>query len=150
MILTIIFASILLLGIIGQIVHVVVDNHTHKYTPEWLDITCIILIVVGIISNIITLSLVFLNLGSKNIYYEQAVYEKEVLEYRLDQIEQGNSVTGNELVYNDVVEFNNELRSTKKWANNPWTSWFNNDLIADNIDYIEIPNMITSCIGGEN
>lgn len=149
MILTILFASILILGIIGHIVHVVVDNHTSTCTPGWFDFTCSILIGAGILFNIFTLGFVFFNLGSKSIYYEQAVYAKEVLEYRLEQIEQGNSVTGNELVYNDVVEFNNELRSVKKWANNPWISWFNNDLIADNIDYIEIPNMITSS-GGNN
>lgn len=149
MILTILAASILLLGVIGQIVHLVVDKYTYTYTPEWFDTTCVVLIVVGIAFNVLTLAAVLFNLGGKNIQYEKAVYEKEVLEYRLDQIEQGNSVTGNELVYNDVVEFNNDLRSTKRWANNPWTSWFNNDLIADNIDYIEIPNMTTNS-GGEN
>ena len=150
MILTILFASILLLGVIGQIVHVVVDNYTYTCTPEWFDFTCFILIIVGTLLNVFTLGTVLFNLGSKNINYEKTAYEKEVLEYRLDQIEQGNSVTGNELVYNDVVEFNNDLRSIKKWSNNPWTSWFNNDLIADNIDYIEIPNMTTNGGGGEN
>lgn len=148
MILTILFASILILGIIGQIVHVVVDKHTYTCTPEWFDFTCFILIVGGILLNIFTLTFVCFNLGSKSIDYEQAVYEKEVLEYRLEQIEQGNSVTGNELFYNDVVEFNNDLRSIKRWANNPWTSWFNNDLIADNIDYIEIPDLNSG--GGDN
>lgn len=149
MILTILFASILILGIIGQIVRVIVDKYTCTCTPEWFDFTCFSLIIAGILLNIFTLGFMFFNLGNRSIDYEQAVYEKEVLEYRLDQIKQGNSVTGNELVYNDVVEFNNELRSIKKWANNPWTSWFNNDLIADNIDYIEIPNMTTNS-GGEN
>ena len=141
MILTIIFAAILLLGIIGQIVHVVVDENTNTCTPEWFDFTCFSLIILGIILNVSSLLFIFINLGSKDIDYEKTVYEKQVLEYRLEQVEQGNSVTGNELVYNDVVEFNNKLRNTKKWANNPWTSWFNNDLIADNIDYIEIPNL---------
>lgn len=141
MILTIIFAAILLLGIIGQIVHILVDNHTNTCTPEWFDVTCFSLIILGVILNVCSLVMVFINLGSRQLDYEEAVYEKQVLEYRLEQVEQGNSVTGNELVYNDIVEFNNNLRETKKWANNPWTSWYNNNLIADNIDYIEIPNL---------
>ena len=148
MILTIIFAAILLLGIIGQIVHVVVDNYTCTYTPDWFNITCFSLIILGIILNVCSLPGIFITLGSKDINYEKTVYEKQVLEYRLEQVEQGVNVTGNELVYNDVVEFNNHLRSIKKWANNPWTNWFNNDLIADNIDYIEIPNLNSG--GGVN
>jgi hypothetical protein len=58
-----------------------------------------------------------------------------MLEYRIEHIEE--NITGNEMLYNDIVEFNNELRSTKKWANNPWTNWFYNQDIAT-IDYIEI------------
>jgi hypothetical protein len=49
------------------------------------------------------------------------------------------NITGNEMLYNDIVAFNNELRNVKKWANNPWTNWFNNQDIAS-IDYIELNN----------
>lgn len=70
-----------------------------------------------------------------DINYQNKLYEKEVLEYRIEHIEK--NTTGNELLYNDITEFNNELRSTKKWANNPWTNWFYNQDIAA-IDYIEI------------
>ena len=48
-----------------------------------------------------------------------------------------DNIVGNEMLYNDVVEFNNELRRIKKWANSPWVSWFYNQKIAS-IDYIEI------------
>lgn len=47
----------------------------------------------------------------KEINYQNALYEKEVLEYRIENMEE--DVTGNEMLYNDIVEFNNELRSTK-------------------------------------
>jgi hypothetical protein len=47
------------------------------------------------------------------------------------------NITGNEMLYNDIVEFNNKLRAEKKWAFNPWTDWFNNKDIAS-IDYIEL------------
>ena len=70
--------------------------------------------------------------------YQKAVYQKEVLEYRLENANE--NIVGNELLYNDIVEFNNDLTSVKKWSANPWTSWFNNAKIAT-INYIEIPGL---------
>lgn len=69
-----------------------------------------------------------------DINYQNKLHEKEMLEYRIEHIEE--NITGNEMLYNDIVEFNNELRSTKKWANSPWTNWLYNKDIAS-IDYIE-------------
>jgi L-cystine uptake protein TcyP (sodium:dicarboxylate symporter family) len=73
---------------------------------------------------------------NEDIEYQNAYYHKATLEYRLENIEKNN--VGNEHLYNDIVEFNNSLRFTKKWANNPWTNWFNNQRISE-LDYIEIP-----------
>ena len=70
--------------------------------------------------------------------YQKTMYQKEVLEYRLQN--QDENIVGNELLYNDIVEFNNNLRDVKKWSANPWTSWFNNAKIAT-INYIEIPGL---------
>lgn len=71
---------------------------------------------------------------NKEVDYQNAIYEKEVLEYRIENME--SDITGNEMLYNDIVEFNNGLRSAKKWANNSWTNWFYNKDIAT-IDYVE-------------
>lgn len=70
-----------------------------------------------------------------DINYQNKLHEREMLEYRIEHIEE--NITGNEMLYNDIAEFNNDLRSTKKWANSPWTNWFYNQDIAT-IDYIEI------------
>lgn len=70
-----------------------------------------------------------------DIYYQNKLHEREMLEYRIECVEE--NITGNEMLYNDIVEFNNELRSVKKWANSPWTNWFYNQDIAT-IDYIEL------------
>ena len=76
-------------------------------------------------------------IGAEN-NYQKTMYQKEVLEYRLQN--QDENIVGNELLYNDIVEFNNNLRDVKKWSANPWTSWFNNAKIAT-INYIEIPGL---------
>ena len=86
------------------------------------------------------LALIFVSVGiinnkvNEDIDYQNALHEKEVIEYRIDNME--DNIVGNDMLYIDIVEFNNELRSVKKWANNPWTNWFNNQKIAT-IDYIE-------------
>lgn len=72
---------------------------------------------------------------NRDINYQNKLHEREMLEYRIEHIEE--NITGNEMLYSDIAEFNNELRSTKKWANSPWTNWFYNQDIAT-IDYIEI------------
>lgn len=65
--------------------------------------------------------------------YESMLYKREVLEYRLEHKEE--NTIGNELLYNDIVDFNEQLRSAKKWSSNIWMNWFNNDKIAT-IEYI--------------
>lgn len=72
---------------------------------------------------------------NKDVEYQNALYEKEVIEHRINYME--DNIVGNEMLYHDIVEFNNDLRGVKKWANNRWTNWFVNDLKAD-IDYIPI------------
>lgn len=71
----------------------------------------------------------------KETDYQDALFEKQVIEYRLEN--KDDNIVGNEMLYNDIVAFNNMLRGQKKWATNPWTNVFNNDLIAS-IDYIEL------------
>lgn len=72
---------------------------------------------------------------SKEVTYQNELYKKEMLEYRIDNMEE--DVVGNEMLYNDIVEFNNDLRKTKKWANNPFTNWFYVKDVAT-IDYVEL------------
>ena len=72
-----------------------------------------------------------------DVNYQNKLEEKMMLEYRL---EKGDTIPGNELLYTQIVEFNNDLRNTKKWANSLWTNWFNNQKIAE-MDYIVISDM---------
>lgn len=70
----------------------------------------------------------------KDAEYQSALYEKEVIEYRIENID--NNTVGNELLYNDIVQYNNNLRKAKMLSNNLWINWFVNDKLAE-IDYIE-------------
>ena len=71
----------------------------------------------------------------KNKDYEQSVYEKSVIEYRLEH--QQDNIVGNELLYNDIVSYNNHLRAHKRYSDNFMLNLFYNDKIAT-IEYISI------------
>lgn len=71
----------------------------------------------------------------KNKNYEQSVYEKSVIEYRLEH--QQDNIVGNELLYNDIVSYNNHLRAHKRYSDNFMLNLFYNDKIAT-IEYISI------------
>lgn len=118
--------------IIGAIVCLVIERRTYE---DWAFVAAMALTLLAIFVSM------FVGIGvigtqvNKDVDYQNTLYEKEMLEYRIDNME--DNIVGNEMLYNDIVEFNNGLRNVKKWANNPWTNWFYNQDIAT-IDYIEL------------
>lgn len=116
--------------IIGAIICFVIANKTYS------DLACVIGLKLAVIAFVASL---FVGIGiidaqaNRDVDYQNKLYEREVLEYRIEHVEENIAV--NETLYNDIVEFNNELRIVKKWANNPWTNWFYNQDVAS-IDYI--------------
>lgn len=127
--------SVILL-VVGSIVAILMDKGILE-DDKWLG-SAIVLIVIGMFATLFSAVFTLINTCEKETDYQNKLYEKSVLEYRLENKEE--NTIGNELLYNDIVEFNNELRQTKKYSNSLWTNWFNNDKIAT-IDYIEIPGL---------
>lgn len=133
MIITLIFIGMFVAGIIL----VIIGESSKISYNAWnaiasIGIGCLVL---GGVLGMITGGISIGTAMNADIDYEKTIYERDVLEYRLEQLDE--NMTGNELLYNDIVEFNNELRYTKKWADSPWTSWFFNQKIAD-VEYIEL------------
>ena len=132
MIITLMGLGLLVVGIVLTIIinKKVVDSWDRG---NWHFVS-VPMIMVGSVLTIIAIAFIINNATTCELNYQNALHTRDMLEYRIEHMEE--NITGNEMLYNDVVEFNNELRSTKKWANNPWTNWFNNQDIAT-IDYIE-------------
>ena len=132
MILTLMFIGILIIGVVALVVN-------GKFNFSWkihdilfdIGVACM---AGGLLLSLASGCIVLGNVVFYDLNYQNTLHEREVIEYRLDHISE--NITGNEMLYNDIVEFNNMLRSQKKWANNPWTSWFNNKKIAA-LDYIK-------------
>lgn len=68
---------------------------------------------------------------TKDYKYEQLLHEKQTIEYRLENPE----LSGNELLYRDIVELNNEIRKHKTYAKSLWIGIFYNEKIAS-LDYV--------------
>lgn len=130
MIITLIAAFVFVVGIVLVIIH----DHSWK-CGDWALIVGVPLMMMGMLAALFAGAGIIHSQVGKDIHYQNTLYKKEMLEYRIDSMEE--NIIGNEMLYNDIVEFNNELRSVKKWANSPWTNWFYNEKIAD-IDYIEL------------
>lgn len=64
--------------------------------------------------------------------YQSALMQRQSLEYRLSQ----DDLKGNELLYQDINEFNMMLQEEKYWASNLWVNVFYNWKIAE-LDYID-------------
>lgn len=133
MIITLIAIALFIVGIACFIIHN--EKYRMKFGGDWIWF-------IGLVSTFIScIALLFVSIAiidaniKKDINYQNMLHKKEMLEYRIDNMK--DNIVGNEMIYNDIVEFNNELRSVKKWANNPWTNWFYVKEIAI-IDYVEI------------
>lgn len=129
-----------LISIVAIVVGVISLNNINNYhlsrnIRSTLEIFGSIGFIAGGICLLLCIMATLFTIVNYDISYQNKLYEKEMLEYRIEQIDE--DITGNEMLYNDIVEFNNDLRHTKKWANNLWTNWFYNQKIAS-IDYVEL------------
>lgn len=127
MIITLIALAILLIGIGLLILGSKIDCFG-------LWFTALILLIAGITFTLVFSCLIGGTQCAKQIDYEVVLLERQTIQDRIN--DEHYTVIGNEMVYHDALEFNTELAQQKYWNENPWTSWFFNDLIAE-IDYIE-------------
>lgn len=133
MLIVIITIVLLLIGILGLIGYNN-DWFDIRYTFDFVEFASILLILLFGVALAVEIPIVLIEQIPAKKNYEKFLIEKEMLEYRL---ENDNLGIGNELLYKDIVEFNQELKDVKYYANNPWTNWFANGYIAE-IDYIEL------------
>lgn len=129
----IICGIIFIIGLIIGISYYIQERNTGD--DDLLLMTCFLTVLLFALPLIIAGSIAMSVQIPKEKDYQQAVYEKQVIEYRLENKDE--NIVGNELLYKDIVEFNNNLRQHKRYADNFWIGIFHNDKIAT-IEYIEI------------
>lgn len=102
---------------------------------EWGWITCLCTGISSAIAFFVCVLIAMIAQIPKENNYQKAIYEREILVYRLKHKEE--NIVGNEMLYSEIIDFNNELRTIKRYSNNLWVGLFFNDKIAT-IEYIEI------------
>lgn len=105
----------------------------NKFYHSDLLIIKLILLITSFVLIVLSCLIIGIQTNSQ-IEFEQSLYEKKTLEYRLEHI--NDNKVGNEMLYSEIIDFNNNLRYNKYWVNNYWTNWFNNSKVAK-LGYIE-------------
>lgn len=108
------------------IVLIYLDNE--YWDTEWVMAIGVILGFLSLITLITTITQILIVQIPRNLDYELTQYERTQL---IEQYEQGN-----QYAYDSIIEFDKQLLSIKKWANNPFTNWFYNQRIANEVDFI--------------
>lgn len=127
--------QISIVAVVVGILMAVIYNNSKSYS-ELIEIASGVLIALG---SVFTLCFGVAGLVEqlrKDTGYQNALYERSVLVYRMENEE----LSGNEMLYTQIMEFNNELRTIKRWSENTWVGMLYNEKIAT-IDYIEIPGV---------
>ena len=138
MLIFVIFGIIFVIGLI-----LLLKYRKDIWTHEGAITTGFTLMVVGGIVILICGILCLVFAATADLDYANMVEKRDAIEYRLEQIENEENLLVNGGVYDDIVEYNNEVRKYKKYgSSNPWTNWFNPAPI-DKLDYIKLPKSVS-------
>lgn len=69
--------------------------------------------------------------------YTRLVETKQMIEYRIDNLDNEDNYMVNGGVYDDIIEYNTEIREYKRFSNNFWVGIMYDDDIAA-LDLIEL------------
>lgn len=108
------------------IVLIYLDNE--YWDTEWVASIGAILGFISLITLVATITKILIVQIPRNLDYERTQYERTQLIVEYEK--------GNEYAYDSIIEFDKQLLSIKKWANNPFTNWFYNQKIANEVDFI--------------
>lgn len=130
MILTLIFSGLIILGIIFLKLW---ENHDFDDLLNVLGGLNVIIGSICLTASIILIVTSYITISS-TIQENKLKYES--LCKRCEIVKSGYEDVSKSDLIEDIAEWNTKVYNTKYWTNNPWTSWFNPQKIADNLDYI--------------
>lgn len=90
---------------------------------------------------VVVMSGIFIATAARSNYdYEVLEAQRTSLELRLEKTENApeDSIVEINSLYNDIYEYNMEVKSYKTWGNNPWTCWFYSRKCTNELKYIEL------------
>lgn len=119
MIITIICAICLIVGILL----LCLNNGCYWYN-DMIDLIGFLLVVVGTVGLGICLTMIIVTHINVDVHLQVLQNTRDMLVYRLEHINE--LPAGNEMLYSEITEFNNQLYRNIINSQNPWISWFYN------------------------
>ena len=126
MILTILFAVMLIIGLVLM----------YKFRYDDLELAGLIFTTLGSLFLVIALGVIIVahamtnNTIQKNkLQYDGLCKRYEIVKSEYEDVSKSDVIA-------DITAWNTEVYNTKYWTENPWTNWFNPKDIADNLEYI--------------
>ena len=122
-----------LITIVGIVLYYIAN---HKRYNIFVDFLGQIIIVVGVITAIICVSIIIIShagtkakIGTSKIEYDGLVKQVEMLGSEYEDVSKTE-------VINRVSDWNKMVYSEKYWSNNLWTNWFYNEKYSESLNYI--------------
>ena len=119
MIITIICAICLIVDILL----LCLNDGCHWYN-NMIDLIGFLLVVVGTVGLGICLTMIIVAHINVDVHLQVLQNTRDMLVYRLEHINE--LPAGNEMLYSEITEFNNQLYRNIINSQNPWISWFYN------------------------
>ena len=141
MIICLIFIGFIVVGGLGLLLTKLID----EFSQRWVDDVwyCIfgMMLAIGLIFTLVCGGVALSVQVNEQIDYEATVGEREILVYRIEHRDESTPIELSGGLYTDIINFNNSIRKTKARGNNPWVSWFYNQKIANNVDFITLDTL---------
>lgn len=135
MIITLIALGILIIGITLVILNEKTDIFGRFY--DEIEILCCSFIIFGIIASIMCIGTILVKGIGEDRNIEQNRMKYESLQRRIEVVNSEYEDASRSDLIKDINEWNEEVYNKKYWAKNPWTSWFLNQKIVDELEYID-------------
>ena len=121
------------LGVALGIVFIIIGMK--KYND--LDMAGILITTIYVFAFLICLIIIVVNQTTAELQCGKLQERKNAIEYRLEQIDTNDqNIMINGGIYDDIVEYNNDVRKYKTFRHSFWTNWFVSKGL-DEFDYIE-------------
>ena len=74
---------------------------------------------------------------NNSVITKNLVEQRNAIEYRLEHCNEDKNIMVNGGIYDDVIEYNKEVRRHKRWTHDPFVGWFYSDGPAE-LECIEL------------
>lgn len=135
MIITLIALGILIIGITLVILNEKTDIFGRFY--DEIEILCCFFIIFGIIASIMCIGTILVKGIGEKRDIEQNRMKYESLQRRIEVVNSEYEDASRSDLIKDINEWNEKVYNKKYWTENPWTNWFFNQKIADELEYID-------------